>query len=128
MRPIRSLISSEIQTRAKTIQSMTASVHSRLAQNLREHCWVIGVIGNKLVMITDNAERATRLRYQQHELLKQVNEEFSNTLNVPLRRLRVKVDFNLSKSADMHKTSIYRPALELEKAKKHCQAMLKLLE
>ena len=129
MQPIRSFISSDTLIRVKNIQSLTASVHSRLSLKLREHCWVIGITGNKLLIIVNNAESASCLRYQQHELLKQVNEEFAGTLSAPLRRLKVKVDCRHPwQPAASKKRQILRPLSELETAKKHCQSMLKLLE
>ena len=128
MRPIHSLISSNFHDRAKNIQSLTASIHSRLSLNLREHCWVTGINGNNLLIITDKAERATTLRYQQHELLKQVNEEFSSTLETPLRRLKVKVDYSLSTVVNRNTKRTSRRKLEVETAKTYCNHMLDLLK
>ena len=129
MRPILSFISPDTLIRVKNIQSLTASVHSRLSLKLREHCWVIGIISNNLLIISDNAESASCLRYQQHELLKQVNEEFANTLSAPLKRLKVKVDCRHPwQPGTSKKRQMLRPSSTLKTVKKHCQNMLKLLD
>ena len=124
MRPIHSLIDTKLLNRTQNIQSLTNSLHSRLSSELRQHCWVIDVIGNTLVIITDNAERATTIRYQQHELLKQINEEFTGSLEVPVRRLKVKVDCNLSKLTNSTDVTQNRSNTEISNAKNHCQQML----
>jgi hypothetical protein len=107
---------------------LTNSLHSRLSLALRQHCWVIDVIGNTLVIITDNAERATTIRYQQHELLKQINEEFTGSLDVPVRRMRVKVDCNLSTLTNPVNPSHNRSESDLSNAKNHCRQMLSCLK
>ena len=127
MRPIRSLISTKFVDRTKIIQSLTTSIHSRLPLALRQHCWVVDIIGNNLLIITDKAERATILHYQQHELLKQVNEEFSTSLAVPVRRLKVKVDHHLSTLAKREYNQCDRPESAKENAKNHCRQMLDFL-
>ncbi len=127
MRPIHSLIDTKLLNRTQNIQSLTTSLHSRLSSELRQHCWVIDVIGNTLVIITDNAERATTIRYQQHELLKQINEEFTGSLEVPVRRLKVKVDCKLSKLTNSTDATQHRSKTELSKAKIHCSEMLRYL-
>ena len=128
MRPIHSLIDTKLLNRTQNIQSLTNSLHSRLSLALRQHCWVIDVIGNTLVIITDNAERATTIRYQQHELLKQINEEFTGSLDVPVRRMRVKVDCNLSTLTNPINSPDNRSKSELSNAKNHCRQMLSYLE
>ena len=115
--------------KVKNIQSLTASVHSRLSLKLREHCQVIGIIDNTLLIIADNAESASCLRYQQHELLKQVNEEFAGTVSAPLKRLKIKVDCRHPWPAGAgKKRQILRSSSALKTAKKHCQSMLRLLD
>ncbi len=124
MRPMHSLIDAKLLNRTQSIQSLTNSLHSRLSSELQQHCWVIDIIGNQLVIITDNAERATIIRYQQHELLKQINEEFTRSLEVPVRRLKVKVDSHLTMLTDPVNQPDRRTESELSKAKNHCRQML----
>jgi hypothetical protein len=127
MRPIHSLIESKLLDRAQNIQSLTLSLRSRLSSELRRHCWVVDVIGNTLVIITDSAERATILRYQQHELLKQINEEFGHTFVTQIRRLRIKVDYNLSKIPDKNNQRKVRNDQDVMTAKHHCRRMMSVL-
>ena len=127
MRPIHSLIEAKLLNRTQNIQSLTASLHSRLSSELRHHCWVVDVIGNTLILITDNAERATILRYQQHELVKQINEEFGHTLTKPVRRIKIKIDYNLTKLSSSVVKSTKRDNKVTNQAKHYCQQMLNLL-
>ena len=96
MRPIQSLIDTKFLTKAQYIESLTTSVRSRLSPELRDYCWVADIIGNCLILITDSAERATVLRYQQHELVKQINEEFTLSLACPVKRAKIKIDYKLA--------------------------------
>ncbi len=128
MQPILSLIGENLLNRAQNIQSMTASLHSRLSSDMREHCWVIDIAGNMLIIITDNADRATSLRYQQHELLKQINEEFRDSLTTPVTRLKVKIDYKLTKLARAPQISSPRDASDVATAKNYCNRMLAILE
>lgn len=127
MRPIHSLIQSKILNRTKNIQSLSSSIHSRLSADLRKHCWVVDVIGTNLIMMTDNPERATIIRYQQHELLKQINEEYANILETPVRRLKVKVDYSLGAIGASSKMDCQRDNADKKMAKSYCREMLKLL-
>ncbi len=128
MRPILSLIDSKILTRAQNIQSLTTSLHSRLPSNLRQHCWVVDITDQTLVILTNNAERATILRYQQHELLKQINEEFGQTMTKPVRRVKVKVDYHLSKLSAHDNNPPARTIDALHLARESCRNMMKLLD
>ncbi len=128
MRPIHSLIDAKLLNRTQNVQYLTDSLHSRLSFELRQHCWVIDIIGNTLVIITDNAERATILRYQQHEILKQINEEFSDSLQVPVRRIKIKTDYSLSLLKPENIQTTKRTPAQLSSAKKHCQQMLSYLK
>ena len=128
MHPIHSLIDAKMLDRTQNIRSLTTSIHSRLSAELHQHCWVVDIIGNNLIMMTDKAERATTLRYQQHELLKQINEEFASSLVVPVRRLKVKVDHSLSTLASSSHKKLHRSESEISTAKAHCQQMLDYLE
>ena len=128
MRPIHSLIDADLLTRAQSVQSLSTSLRSRLSYELKLHCWVVEVIGNTLVIVTDNAERASILRYQQHELIKQINEEFSQQLAVPVRRLKIKVDYNLTKLNEVRPQQVSRSAEDVETAQRNCKQLLDYLK
>ena len=127
MRPIHTLIDTKFLTKARYITSLTTSVRSRLSPELRDFCWVVDIIDNCLVVVTDRSEHATVLRYQQHELLKQINEEFTSSLKVPVRRIKIKVDYKLAQlSAPSKKINSINP--ESRKIGiKNCGAILELL-
>ncbi len=91
MRAIDSLIEPRIIEKTKSIQLLSKSMQSRLPSKYRHHCWLIDITENCALVAVDSAEVATALRYQQHELLKQINEEFSKRLNTPLKRIKIKV-------------------------------------
>ncbi|RCL46238.1 MAG: DUF721 domain-containing protein [Candidatus Thioglobus sp.] len=91
MHAIDSLIDQKIIRKTKIIQLLSKSMHSRLPSKYHHHCWLIDITDNCALIAVDSAEVATALRYQQHELLKQINEEFSKRLNTPLRRIKIKV-------------------------------------
>ena len=91
MRAIDSLIDRRIIEKTNTIQLLSKSMHSRLPSKYHTHCWLIDIAENLALIVVDSADVATALRYQQHELLKQINEEFSLRLNTPLKRIKIKV-------------------------------------
>lgn len=127
MRPIHTLIDTKYLTKARYITSLTTSVRSRLSSELREFCWVVDIIGNCLVVVTDRSEHATVLRYQQHELLKQINEEFTSTLAVPVRRIKIKVDYKLAQFRAQSKKTTTARRDNRETAIKNCTEILRLL-
>jgi len=128
MRPIHSLLESNLLNRSKIIQSLTFSLRSRLPSDMQQHCWAIEINNNTLVLVTDSAERATILRYQQHELLKQINEDFRHTLSKNVRRIKVKVDYNLNKVTNVKSITLSRATEDINTAKIHCSKMMSLLD
>lgn len=128
MRPIHSLLESNLLNRAKNIQLLTSSLRNRLPSDMQQHCWAIEIIGSTLILVTDNAERATILRYQQHELLKQINEDFRHTLEKNVRRVKIKVDYNLNKLSSVKPVTVYRTSHDLNNAKNYCNKMLNFLD
>lgn len=127
MRPIHTLIDTKYLTKARYITSLTTSVRSRLSSELRDFCWVVDIIGNCLVVVTDRSEHATVLRYQQHELLKQINEEFTSSLAVPVRRIKIKVDYKLAQFRAQSKNTTTIRRSNRETAIKNCSEILRLL-
>ena len=128
MRPIHSLIDTKFLTKARYITALTTSVRSRLSPELREFCWVVDIIGNCLVIVTDRPEHATVLRYQQHEVVKQINEEFTSSLSVPVRRIKIKVDYKLAGIAAYTKTSACAERVTRKSSLQHCAKLLQMLE
>ncbi len=127
MRPIHTLIDTKFLTKARYITNLTSSVRSRLSPELRDFCWVVDIIGNCLVVVTDRPEHATVLRYQQHELLKQINEEFTSSLSVPVRRIKIKVDYQLTQLAAQSRKLNSRHPESRQTGIKNCHAILERL-
>ena len=127
MRPIHTLIDTKFLTKARYITTLTNSVRSRLSPELREYCWVVDIIGNCLIVVTDRPEHATILRYQQHELLKQINEEFTSSLSVPVRRIKVKVDYKLAQFSKRTKNFNSAHRKTREAGMEQCAQLLRFL-
>ena len=96
MQSINHLIHRHYLKKAAFLGQLSSSIRSRLSPDLAPHCWVADIVTNQLTLVTNRAERATLLRYQQHEILKQLNEEVSVELGRPLYRLRVRLDHRMS--------------------------------
>jgi predicted nucleic acid-binding Zn ribbon protein len=73
--------------RMEQVRQLEHCIRFSLPEPLKSHCWPSGIQGKELVVITDNSTWATQLRYQQHQILKQVNSD----LNLDLKKLRVRV-------------------------------------
>lgn len=76
---------------ARFVQTATAALRRGLPSAAAQHCWVGRIRDNALVVITDSSTWVVSIRYQQHELLKQLNAEFCAELQQPLTRLKIKV-------------------------------------
>ena len=102
-------------------------MHSRLPSNYHQHCWLMDISNNVALVAVDSADIATALRYQQHELLKQINEEFKCDLNTPLKRIKIKVitpempPLNRSGCVPME-------AEKMELSKRYCRQILDFLD
>lgn len=128
MRPIRTLIDTKYLTKARFIDSATASIRSRISSDMRANCWVADITGNCLIIVTDRAEHATLLRYQQHELVKQINEEFTSSLITPVKRLKVKVDYRLANLTEQRPAENKTGLRKNNNGRKHCANLLDLLK
>ena len=124
LQPIQALISPELLSKAAIFRKMTDSMRSRLSGELAPFCWVAEVRDSTLVVVTDQAERATHLRYQQHEILKQINEEFHKDLKKPLRRLRTKIDYACSDHLAVKEKKVHSSRL---KNREHCTKLREIL-
>jgi hypothetical protein len=73
--------------RLQELRLLDHSLKYYLPEPLRSHCWPAGITGNQLTLVTDSSTWATQLRYQQQQLLKQVNTD----LGLKLIKLRVRI-------------------------------------
>lgn len=128
MHPIRSLIDEKYLQKVKNIQSLTASIHSRLPSKLHRHCWCISIDNNVLIIVTDSPEHAATIRYQQYEIVKQINEEFSASLSSTIKKLKIKIDYNLAKITSIKYEQMNTHHIDRKNAKNHCDQMMNLLK
>ena len=63
----------------------------QLPEDLASHCWVAGIDNRTLTIITDDPNRASVIRFQQREILKQLNQELSLTVKEYLNQIKVKI-------------------------------------
>ncbi|MBA2491206.1 MAG: DUF721 domain-containing protein [Gammaproteobacteria bacterium] len=91
MRTLNTLIAPELLRQARAFESMTRELRTCLKDECATHCWVGGIREQTLVVVTDHAGHATRVHYQQGEILECINKGFRSELPAPLIRLRLKV-------------------------------------
>ena len=125
MHTINSFIEPSILKKSHEIQLLSKSMHSRLPSKFHTHCWLIEINNNQALIVADSADIATALRYQQHELLKQINEEFAAQLITPIKRVKIKV-ITLQRSASNVQKTVNAPNTEL--SKHYCQQILNSLK
>lgn len=58
---------------------------------LAHRCWVAGIENRTLTIIADNPDLASLIRFQQHEVLKQINQELDLSVKEYLRRIKIKI-------------------------------------
>ena len=103
MRKFSSYINTDLQKKAKLLHRLTLSLRMHLPAELASHCWVGGVADRTLTIITDDPSRASLVRFQQREILKQLNQELSLTVKEYLNRIKIKISTIASGSEDLTK-------------------------
>jgi len=91
MQKFSSYISLDLQKKAKLLHRLTLSLKMQLPEDLASHCWVAGIDDRTLTIITDDPSRANIIRFQQREILKQLNQELSLTVKEYLNQIKVKI-------------------------------------
>ena len=91
MKSLYSSVDKNLLQHAQLLERMTVSVRSRLPQHLAKHCWVGGYDETRITLITDDATFTTPIYYQQHEIVKQLNEEFAADLGCRFKKAIVRV-------------------------------------
>lgn len=87
MRPLSAHIPDRLVHKAHRLAGLTTLLRQYLGAPLSEHTWVGALNRDILVLVTDGNVWVTRLRYQQHEILKLVSLE----TGLRLRRLKVRI-------------------------------------
>ena len=96
MQKVSYYIKSDLQSKAKLLYRLTLSLRTQLPSDLAHHCWVANVDKNTLTIVTNDSCLASRIRFQQGEILKLLNHELSPTLNEYLKRIKIKINKVLS--------------------------------
>jgi hypothetical protein len=91
IQPLERFIDSRLLKRLRLLEALTCAIRPLLPAAGAEHCWVVDVRERTLVVLTDSANWAVSIRYQQRELLKQVNDQFRLELACALERVKIRV-------------------------------------
>ena len=91
MQKLSSYISAGLQDKTKLLHRLTLSLRMQLPEALARHCWVASLDNRTLTIITDDPGQASLLRYQQYEILKQLNQELGLASKEYLNRLKIKI-------------------------------------
>ena len=81
----------------------------QLPEDLARHCWVASIENRTLTIITDDPNRASIIRFQQREILKQLNQELSLTVKEYLNQIKVKISSVIDGANRPTKTQILSP-------------------
>lgn len=96
MQKLSSYIDAGLQKKVKTLHRLTLSIGTRLPVELAHRCWVAGIENRTLTIIADNPDLASLIRFQQHEVLKQINQELGLSVKEHLRRIKIKISMAAS--------------------------------
>ncbi len=91
IQPLECFIDSGLLRRLRLLEALTGAIRPLLPGAGAQHCWVVDVRGRTLVVLTDSASWAVSIRYQQRELLKQLNDQFRLELGGTLERVKIRV-------------------------------------
>ncbi len=91
MHPLNQYLNIELLRHARLLDAMTLCIRTKLPYPVANHCWAGGLNGETLVIVTDSGNWVVSIRYQQYELLKQLNCEFRGELVETLKRMKIKV-------------------------------------
>jgi hypothetical protein len=75
MRSLAFYLSDELKQKSREQRFFNTILHQVLPAPLNQHVWAAGVDSGVLKLQTDSPVWATQLRYQQHELIKQLNTD-----------------------------------------------------
>ena len=91
MQKLTSYISSDLQNKAKFLHRLTLSLRMLLPSELAGHCWVASVQDRTVTVVTNDPSRASLIRFQQREILKQLNQELGLTVKEYLNRIKIRI-------------------------------------
>lgn len=91
---LHELLDKDIQQRLDLLARMTQCLRHHLPGYFINHCWVGGIEKGILSLVVDQAILQTQLHFEQHRILRALNQEFEDALKHAgnrLRRMEVKV-------------------------------------
>ncbi len=91
MQKLSSYIDAGLQKKVKTLYGLTLSIRTRLPVELAHRCWVAGIENRTLTIVADSSDLASLIRFQQHEVLKQINQELGSSVKEYLCRIKIKI-------------------------------------
>ena len=91
MKKLGSFVNPTLWRRAHLLEHMTASARGRLPRHLARHCWVGGYDAACVILVTDDSTFTTPINYHQHEIVKQLNEDFGRELGRRFKKAKVRV-------------------------------------
>jgi hypothetical protein len=114
MQTLKSFLDHRLVRQARLFEAMTERLRIHLPAEVAPHCWVGGVRDRILIVVSDSASFSMLVHYQQHEILKQVNSDFSLELPAPLTKLKTKI----AKLPAAVKRPLVRPRLSADDARR----------
>ena len=75
MRSLDNFLSNELKQKVRDQKGINTIIQHGLPAPLNQHVWFCSLKNGVLKLQTDNPTWATQLRYQQHELIKQLNTD-----------------------------------------------------
>jgi len=105
MRPFADYIDKKLKKQTAKQRFINTILHQILPQPLNQHVWVAKLDNGVLSLLTDSPSWATQIRYQQHEIIKQLNSDPSLKLN--------KIEISIARSIDRSRTTTPQPKTRL---------------
>lgn len=88
MRDLRTYLKPDLIRQARLLEEYTGTIRALMPPGLKEHCWVVGIQGDTLSLLTDSAIHAHPLRYMRREIIKQMKDHHG--MEIKDVRLRVR--------------------------------------
>ena len=91
MQKLSTYIGSKLHNKAKFLHRLTLSLRMLLPSELAGHCWVASIQDRTVTIVTNDPSRASLIRFQQREILKQLNQELGLTVKEYLNRIKIRI-------------------------------------
>lgn len=78
-----------VSSHSRLLHSMTVGVRAALPAELAPHCTIDGYDDRRVVLLVDNSSYATLIYFHQQEILKKLNEEFTERTGCRFKEARL---------------------------------------